>query len=365
MPVLRWRHAPYILGAWTLVGLFNTEQAYVTIASSGRHTDWLVLFRMIMPGMVMWAAFTPIVIAITKRFPFDRASWPVSVPIHVGAALLGGLSDASLYHFFFDQWVNPNPPPTLFAGFVRYLDLNLVDYSMIVAVTLFAGYSKLLRERQVAASELSSKLTAAHLRSLQSQLRPHFLFNTLNTVAELVHHDAEAADRMLTQLAALLRRSLDSSGEQEVTLRSELEFLNDYVEIIKVRFKGRITVTTDVEPQALDASVPNLILQPIVENAVRHGLEPRAAGGHVAVTAWVHGDALNLEVEDDGVGVSNVKRNGTSSGSGVGLQNTTDRLRHLYGESARIAVSARSGGGTRVSVVMPYKDRLSAQEVEP
>jgi LytS/YehU family sensor histidine kinase len=250
----------------------------------------------------------------------------------------------------------------LFAGFVRYLDLNLVDYSMIVAVTLFVGYSRLLRERQLAASELTSRLTAAHLKTLQTQLRPHFLFNTLNTAAELVHHDAEAADRMLTQLAGLLRRSLDSSGEQEVSLRSELEFLDDYVEIIKVRFKGRITVTTDVEPQALDASVPNLILQPIVENAVRHGLEPRAAGGNVAVTAWVHGGELNLEVEDDGVGLDAVKRNGSYPGTGVGLQNATDRLLHLYGESARIIVSGRSGGGTSVSLVSPFRPRTTAEQ---
>jgi two-component system, LytTR family, sensor kinase len=363
VPVLHWRHALYVLGAWTLVGLFNTEQAYVAAVSAGRHTEWLTIFRAIMPGMMMWAVFTPAVVAITRRFPFDRHNWPRAVPVHILGAILGGLGDATLYHFI-DPWVNPNPAPNIFAGFVRYIDLNIVDYFMVVAVTLFVGYSRLLRERQVAAVELSSQLTAAHLRELQAQLRPHFLFNTLNTVAELVHQDPEAADRMITQLAALLRRSLDSFGDQEIALRNELEFLTDYVEIIKVRFRGRITVTTDIEQQALSASVPTLILQPIVENAVRHGLEPRAVGGHVEVTAWTHGDTLTLEVQDDGVGLSLSPRNGHSTASGVGLQNTADRLRHLYGNAASLTVSPRAGGGTTVSIAIPFR-KSSREEAMP
>jgi LytS/YehU family sensor histidine kinase len=287
---------------------------------------------------------------LTARFPLDRRG----IPIHVGAFVIAGFLDAYLYHLI-DPWVNPNGTRPLLVGFVRYLGINLANYVMVVAFTLAARYARQLREREVAAAELQSQLSTAHLRSLQAQLRPHFLFNTLNTIAELVHRDPDTADRLITRLGALLRRSLDSLGDQRVALGAELEFLSDYSEIVTARFRGRVRVVLNVDPDALDAGVPSLILQPLVENAVRHGLEPKADGGTVEVFARRRLDLLELEVRDDGRGLPRDDVSGEAGWhEGVGLQNTSARLKHLYGDAYRFSVRPRVNGGTIVAIQIPF-----------
>jgi signal transduction histidine kinase len=349
-PALKPRTYLYILGAWSLVALFNTEQTYAALAVSGQRIPWAQLFAIIAPGMVMWALLTPPIMWLAVRFPI---SWK-TVPIHLAAALIACSLDASLYHLI-DPWLSTNGTRSWLAGFFRYLQINTINYFGVVALTLVVQYGRLLRERMVAAAELESQLTTAHLRSLQAQLRPHFLFNTLNTIAELVHRDPEAADRMISRLGSLLRRSFDTFGDQEVALETELEFLRDYSDIVAARFQGRISVVTSIEPEALAARVPSLILQPLVENAVRHGLEPRAAGGTVEIVARRRLDRLEIEVRDDGGGMP--ERGGAGVPAwreGVGLRNTGDRLQHLYGGAHAFSVLARANGGTIVAIEIPF-----------
>ena len=335
---------------WSVVGLFNSEQTYVTLAVAGRTIPWLRVVGYMAPGMLMWALLTPVVMRLTIRFPFDRRG----IPVHIVAVLLGGLADALLYHLL-DPWISPFGTRTLFAGFVRYLGINCACYLGIVAFTLITRYERMLRERRVASAELQSQLTTAHLRALQAQLRPHFLFNALNTVAELVHRDPEAADHMIARLGSLLRRSFDTFVDQEVALETELEFLRDYSEIVSARFQGRIVITMNIDPEAVRARVPSLILQPLVENAVRHGLEPRAEGGTVEVVVRRRSDVLELEVRDDGCGLGSEDAGGGRVWrEGIGLRNTADRLRHLHDGVHRLSIRPRTAGGTIVTIQIPF-----------
>jgi two-component system LytT family sensor kinase len=349
-PLLRPRTYLYIVAAWTFIALFNTEQTYASLSSSGRELAWLQVFKLILPGMILWAFLTPLIMRLVIRYPLD---WK-TLHIHLAAAAIACALDASLYHLV-DPWVSISGTRPWVVSFIRYMQINTINYFGVVAVTLVSRYATLLRERMVAAAELKSQLTTAHLQSLQGQLRPHFLFNTLNTIAELVHRDPEAADRMITRLGALLRRSFDTHGDQEVSLESELEFLRDYSEIVCTRFHGRIAVTMSIDPEALTARVPSLVLQPLVENAVRHGLEPRAEGGTVEIVARRRLDLLELEVRDDGCGLPREDAGGVPSWrEGVGLRNTRDRLEHLYGSAHRLSVRSRATGGAIVAIQIPF-----------
>jgi two-component system, LytTR family, sensor kinase len=203
----------------------------------------------------------------------------------------------------------------------------------------------------VRAAELEKRLVEAKLQALQMQLNPHFLFNTLHAISALMHKDVEAADRMLTRLSDLLRLALDSSDTQEVPLRDELAFLKSYLEIEQTRFGERLKVMMDIGPETSGALVPSLILQPLVENAIRHGIEPQALAGIVRLSACCEGDQLRLRVSDNGVGL----RAGQPVAEGVGLSNTRARLEQLYGGAHQFQMSNGADGGLAVDIVMPLR----------
>ncbi|HKY05945.1 MAG TPA: histidine kinase, partial [Blastocatellia bacterium] len=187
---------------------------------------------------------------------------------------------------------------------------------------------------------------------LRMQLHPHFFFNTLNAISELVYRDAEAADRTITRLSELLRITLDT-GDQEVTLREELEFLRKYVELEQMLFQERLRIDMEIDPGSLDALVPNMILQPLVENAIRHGIAPRSRGGRVDVSARARDGVLSLRVRDDGLGVPKDWKIGEQSG--IGLANTRARLAYLYPDRHRFEVEPTEGGGLTVSLEIPFR----------
>jgi two-component system, LytTR family, sensor kinase len=196
------------------------------------------------------------------------------------------------------------------------------------------------------------------LQALQRQLHPHFLFNTLNGISALMHRDVQAADRMLVRLSDLLRMALDRRSAQEVPLTNDLEFLAKYLEIEQARFGDRLAVRFDIDPETLDALVPNLLLQPLVENSVRHAVAARSEGGFVEVVARRAGDVLELKVRDNGPGLP--KERTSSPPRGVGLTNTRSRLEHLYGASQRLQFSETPGGGLTVTVVVPFRRDIVA-----
>lgn len=213
---------------------------------------------------------------------------------------------------------------------------------------LLTSYHRQAHDRE----RLEARLARAQLESLELQLHPHFLFNTLNAITALIAREPRSAERIVAGLSELLRFSLSRAGEQEVTLERELELLGRYIEIQQVRFPDRLRVVLDVDPAVLNALVPSMILQPLVENAIRHGIAPRAAGGRVDVTAVRDGDTLRLHVSDDGLGAS-APRGGERRG-GVGLGNTRARLQHLYGERHEMHAGPGESGGYAVSIVIPF-----------
>jgi two-component system, LytTR family, sensor kinase len=237
--------------------------------------------------------------------------------------------------------------------FLRNFDYEMMAYWTIVGAHHAVTYYHQAQERALKASRLDTQLAEAQLQALQRQLHPHFLFNTLNAISALMHRDVEAADQMLSKLSDLLRIALDQRGAQEVALKDELEFLQKYLEIEQARFGDRLSVDFTIEPQTLDAQVPNLILQPLVENSVRHAVAVRIEPGHIAVKARRNDDRLELSVRDNGPGLP--KERAVAPSSGVGLANTRSRLERLYGASQHLTFAEPPGGGLLVTVSLPFK----------
>jgi two-component system, LytTR family, sensor kinase len=226
----------------------------------------------------------------------------------------------------------------------------LLAYVALVLTGRAAHYFTLLTTRQIHASELEARLAKTHLQLLRMQLQPHFLFNTLNTVAELVHSDPDTADQMITRLGRLLRLSLDHAGHQVVPLRQEIDFLRMYVEIEQVRFQDRLQIVWDVAPETLDAAVPTLLWHPVLENAIRHGVTPLAGRGRIVIASQRVGDDLVLEIRDNGRGLPE----GQVLREGVGLRNIRERADQLYGSRARFSLEPAAGGGTVATLRLPF-----------
>ncbi|HEY7475161.1 MAG TPA: histidine kinase, partial [Vicinamibacterales bacterium] len=230
------------------------------------------------------------------------------------------------------------------------LATHYVIYWSIVAAAHGFAYYRSGRERELRESQLEARLAEARLQLLKMQLHPHFLFNTLNTIAELLHEDADAADRMIAGLSDLLRATLDAGNVDEVDLEAELRLLSRYLEIQQARFGDRLRVRIDAGPAERGALVPFLVLQPVVENAIRHGLAARADAGKIDVRAIRRGGTLVIDVEDDGAGVEDAER----VRDGVGLGNTRARLQALYGSGQSLEVTGGPGLGTLVRVTIPW-----------
>ncbi|HLB85681.1 MAG TPA: sensor histidine kinase, partial [Steroidobacteraceae bacterium] len=240
------------------------------------------------------------------------------------------------------------------------LDWLLMTYLFLVGLAHALAYRRESEARALDSAHLETRLVEAQLQALQRQLHPHFLFNTLNTISALMHRDVDAADATIARLSDLLRMSLQRVGVQEVPLKEELDFLSKYLEIEQTRFRDRLTVVFDVEAETLHALVPNLLLQPLVENAIKHGIGPRPTPGQIAVRARVNGAMLELDVQDNGVGLSAARL--TDFNRGVGLSNTRSRLDHLYGSLHRFEFRQPAEGGLLVCIAIPMAELASGRE---
>jgi LytS/YehU family sensor histidine kinase len=242
--------------------------------------------------------------------------------------------------------------PQLRELFFLNFDWESMTYWAVIGLSHAVHFHREARNRALTSAQLETRLAEAQLQALQRQLHPHFLFNTLHTISALMHRDVEAADAMLARLSDLLRLTLDRIGNQQVSLREELDFVTKYVEIERARYGDRLRVEVDVDPDALDAAVPSFVLQPLVENAVRHGIAPQLKGGRIWIRAVRNSDRLRLVVGDDGHGVSSDKL--LAFNTGVGLTNTRTRLQHLYGEGHTFDFKTPPGGGLEVTVIIPF-----------
>src|SRR6266508_1295324 len=271
---------------WTLIGLSFASQFYLSSYKAGRPVTWGQAVSWSLGDWYVWAIVSLPIILLARRFRFDAANWVRNVAIHLAAS-----AGCSLVYMLLRAWGGQAQSPmagkpvsfaeTFAPLLVKTFHFNVLIYWVIVSVSHAFDYYRQVQERELRAAELEKRLAQAKLQALQMQLNPHFLFNTLHAISALMHKDVEAADRMITRLSDLLRYALESTDAQEVPLRQELDFLNRYLEIEQTRFGDRLAVRMNIEPDALEALVPNLLLQPLVENAICHGLEPRARPGRI------------------------------------------------------------------------------------
>ncbi|MGH7513628.1 MAG: sensor histidine kinase [Gemmatimonadales bacterium] len=287
---------------------------------------------------VPWVLLTPPVVVLVGRIPWIQGRRARAVAAHLGLALLLSLVDGA-WSWTATGWLGQPRPASALMWYLGRVDQALFLYAFLAATSVARRRLRDLDAIILRAARLETRLLDARLHVLSLQLHPHFLFNTLNAVSELVHRDAGAAAGLARRLRRLLDRSLADDTAQEVPLREELALLEAYADIQRLRFQGSLTVTIAVDPDAMDAAVPRLVLQPLVENAIRHGTSRRAAPGQVTVRGRCVGDRLVLEVEDDGRGLPP-----GAVREGVGLGNTRARLRELHGTGARLELCATTTG---------------------
>jgi two-component system, LytTR family, sensor kinase len=275
--------------------------------------------------------------------------------VHLGAMLVVRTM------FWADAGKAPSVPYSTFVQrmYLTNLDWLLMTYAAIVGMSYALAFNRESQGRAIKAVQLETRLVEARLQTLQAELHPHFLFNTLHAISTLIHSKPDAADRMISRLSDLLRLTFDRSGAAGVSFQEELEFLQKYLEIEQTRFQDRLSVRFDIAPDALDAEVPRLILQPLVENAIKHGVSPRSGPGLVQIAAQRQGDALWLEVRDDGVGLTTAARSRLNAG--VGLSNTRDRLECLYGARHRLDFS-EGANGLAVRIEIPFHSAPSGTD---
>lgn len=297
----------------------------------------------------------PAVVWLARRIRMTVDNWYRTVPVHCLLAATFSILRATLAFVIF-SWLYPD------WGFRDYLYLVaeyfvyfMLLYWAIVGIHRFLEHIREQREYELMASRLKTQLALARLDALRAQLNPHFLFNTLNTISSLVHEDADTADGMLSRLGDLLRMSLSRSEIQEVSLKEELEFIDNYLEIQKIRLQDRLRVTTEVSAEVLDALLPTLILQPVVENAIQHAISPRRDGGSLAVRASLKDGMTVVEVEDSGPGFG-----ADRAEWGTGLRNTEERLRQHYGSNHVFEIGDGGMGGALVVIGVPHSTRRSA-----
>jgi len=302
-----------------------------------------------------WLLLTPFIVRLGRRFGFGCSSLRRALSIHVPACLVVSAT-AILMTYGLNRAGKPifgfQAPLSFWIMAGELSHFSLVTYWLIFAGGAFYDYYCRYVDRQIAASHLETKLANGRLLVLRMKIQPHFLFNTLNAIAALVRKDPEGAERMICRLSDLLRLTLDRSAAQEIPLAQEIEIVDIYLEIMKVRFGERLAVRKEVSPEALGAVVPNFILQPLIENAIRHGISTRRGGGRVEIRAHVTGGRVHIQVEDDGPGYS--QDADTCMSKGMGLSNTLERLRGLYGNDQRFELKKGAAGGALVSIEFPY-----------
>ena len=354
----RWRWWALGFGVCTVLGLCDAAEEVVSARYQCFILPWTSALPLGLGLWYIWAVLGLFVLWLARRFPLGQAHWRRRLALHLAAAVGVACVKIVLDYPLIKNFYCSTPeqltfPYFLGLAFASQFTFYLLVYWGIVLVSHALDYYGKFRERELRAAQLESGLARARLQLLKSQLQPHFLFNTLNAVSALIHTDVEAADRMVARLGDLLRLALEDFGLQEAPLARELEILHSYLEIEQARLGPRLSVCLDVGPEAADASVPTFLLQPLVENAIRHGVAPRAAPGRVEVRAWREEDRLHLEVRDDGPGLP------PEPAGGVGLSNTRARLFHLYGGEQRLEVGNDPRGGCVAKITLPYREHDS------
>jgi signal transduction histidine kinase len=351
----------WVASIWSGIAVFDATQTVVSMRAEGMHHAWLELFATTLLAWLPWALATPLLVRLGRRYPpsYLRLSFWLT---HLAAFIAINLMYAA-WNTWLEKWLNPyqlHPPPgpftsILFARFYSGILSALILYASILAISYVLDSRERLALQQTEASRLNEQLSKAQLDALRRQIEPHFLFNTLNAIAGLVREKKnEEAVTMIAALSDFLRRTLEESSRQQVPLGEELEFLQKYLDIQRVRFADRLQLSMNVPADLAVAQVPFLILQPVVENAIKHGIAKRVQGGTIRIAASRSNGMLKLNVYNDGPGLP---ENWEEARSGIGITNMRTRLQSLYGDSFELSLRNQDPGGVELSVSLPFREK--------
>src|SRR5262245_14012680 len=339
-----------VLACWTLLALLFASQTLLYYAYSGNKvSSW----RVIVPALAdwyLWAALTPAIARLAARAPLVPSRWGRALAVHVPVSIVVAALKLAARVWLGRLWPSALATTTFRNLVLAQFHLNLVTYWVIAGLAQAVDYYRKYRDRELHASQLEARLAQAQIDVLRMQLHPHFLFNTLHAISTLVRTDPDSAERTIAQLSDLLRLTLDTLGRQKSTVKDEMEFVDRYLAIQQTRFGDRLIVRQSIDAGALDALVPTQILQPLVQNAIRHGIGPRASGGRLDIAVARANGHLVLRVADDGVGAPS-----EAFEERLGLSNTRARLKELYGTADRVRVATAPGAGFAVAITLPYE----------
>ena len=348
-----------------LIAVFMTTQWYFTPSSTNNSELWPIVFEHYLIASYTWGILTIFIQRTVAHFGFDRERWIRTFTIYLSIGIA-----FSFLHFVlvvsFAQIGDLAKSGTLKSidfslhRLIGVIQSNLIIFLMVASFCLAISYFQKFQDRELRASKLESQLTFAHLSALKSQLQPHFLFNTFNTIAALIPANPPAAEQMVVWLSDLLRATLNNANQELVRLGEELIFSQRYLEIEKVRFGDRLNVVTKVDSSVSNASVPILLLQPLVENAIRHGVAVSSKPCTVTIAGHRDGSVLCLEVSNSVT--SHPKTQLADDISGVGLKNTVERLKHIYSENFIFQADNLTGGGFYVRIEIPFQNKPKPSE---
>ena len=352
----RWTKFAVIVAGWAFLGFVLSLEVYFNNRAWGMRTDFADVSIPQFGRVVMWALMAPLILLLRERMPLNRGGWTGGISFHF---VMSFVVMATFYLGRMLTYVLFNDEPLTefwLIAWKGFFGRNMIDMAYYWAVLAF-GYSLEIYQRykneEVKAAQLEARLIETELKALREQLRPHFLFNTMNTIAVLVREQRnDEAVNLIARLSSLLRMSLDNTRVQEVTLRQEMDFLERYLEIQKARFSDRLCVEIAIEPDAMEARIPNLLLQPLVENAIIHGIAPKSGPGRVEVRGRIEAGQLHLEVRDDGPGLGD---GAMRAKEGIGLTNTRERLTKIYGSRGQLTLRSEPGHGVAVQIIMPCR----------
>src|SRR5438105_2909720 len=340
------RDVTVIVAVWAVVALLSAGFSALNRIYSNQPPEWERALALSLLGFELCSGSTLVLLWGVRRWPLGAGRWR-HVPLYLAAIAVLVVMQYAIY-LPIRLWWFPTPVTMIKQHLIESFFYEAFMLAMVVGVVHAVEYQRSLREGQLRASQLESHLTRARLEILRNELQPHFLFNALHSISTLMHRNVDAADEMLAQLGDLLRLSLERKSVQEAPLREELSVLEPYLNILRIRFGDRLSIGVDVDPGLLDVTVPLFILRPLVENAIRHGIDRRAGAGRIDICARAEGDSIEIGVADDGAGLS---QNGLREG--IGLSNVRLRLEQLYGTRGSIALKGNPEPGTQVTVKIP------------
>lgn len=344
-----WRPLGVWLLVWTVIGMLRGLQEGAQLAYAHEHIDWIDIFSRRLLEWYTAGAITPLYILLVRRLPAYELA-PVFVVIIYVLAVIGGFFFDSLLYVPLYNWAF-HGNASLMTGLANDLFSNSFGNAAIFAAVIAIEHYRLARQNELRSVQLEAELSEARLQALRSQLDPHFLFNTLNSISSLIHTSPKAADEMLLRLSNMFRKTLEFGSVQEIRLRDEIEFLTLYLEIMRVRFSDDVATCISVPDALLDQRVPNFILQPIVENSFRHGIGGATGPLSIEVSAQAERDGVMLIVADSGPGFPPE----SEMSDGIGLGNTRRRLQRMYGDEARMTIANRAKGGATVRIWLPRR----------